>query len=158
MHTSQRARRRKKSKKIPPGCDMPNRLTRWEQGGNAFVEIFHLASYEKNQPELYLKVNLLTWNSAQKRPLEAPKWENQGYLTHFGTPGGLRSQILGYFCGRFRTYLTSTWLFNISFFIWVVKYSTGWWPPIGGCKSFWKVLWTGMTNWADSFAQNPFST
>ena len=32
------------------------------------------------------------------------------------------------------------------FVIWVVKYSTGWKPPIGGCKSFWKVLRTGMTN------------
>ena len=43
------------------------------------------------------------------------------------------------------------------FFIWLVKYSTGWGPPIGGCESFWKVLRTGMTNWADFFAQTPFS-
>ena len=28
----------------------------------------------------------------------------------------------------------------------VVKYSTGWGPPVGGCKSFWKVLQTEMTN------------
>ena len=33
----------------------------------------------------------------------------------------------------------------IFLFFWVVKYSTGWGPPIGGCKSFWKVLRTGMT-------------
>ena len=44
------------------------------------------------------------------------------------------------------------------FFIWVVKYSTGWGPSIGGCESFWKVLWTGMTNCADFFSQNPFLT
>ena len=42
------------------------------------------------------------------------------------------------------------------FVIWVVKYGTGWGPPIGGCKSFLKVLWTAMTNWAIFFAQNPF--
>ena len=36
--------------------------------------------------------------------------------------------------------------------------STGWGPPIGGCKSFWKVLRTGMTNLADFFAQTHFST
>ena len=40
--------------------------------------------------------------------------------------------------------------------IFVVKYSTGWGPSLGGCESFWKVLWTGMTNWAIFSAQNPF--
>ena len=34
-----------------------------------------------------------------------------------------------------------------------MKSSWRWGPPIGGCKSFLKVLRTGMTNWADFFAQ-----
>ena len=34
-----------------------------------------------------------------------------------------------------------------------MKSSWRWGPPVGGCKSFCKVLQTGMTNWADFFAQ-----
>ena len=33
--------------------------------------------------------------------------------------------------------------------------STGWWPSIGGCESFWKVLRTGMTNCADFLPKIP---
>ena len=46
----------------------------------------------------------------------------------------------------------------MQYFIVVVKYSTGWRPPMGGCKSLWKVLRTGMTSLANFFAQKTFST